>query len=130
MKERRNPPRFFRIHLVLFYSLFTNLHIPHTRKSMRIISCIYKIRGKHKRIHKAVHNNPRDKQAIGKTCRDIQVFNTLPHIHLEPFCPVDAVFFKKELEKKYITSRDITQGALLGNKRYDKDTCENMILKT
>ena len=106
------------------------MHIPHTRKRMRIIICIYKIRGKHRRIHKTVHNNPRDKQAIGQTCRDIQVFNTLQYICLEQFCPVDAVFFKQEVENKYITSRDITQGALLGNKRYDKDTCENMILKT
>ena len=113
-----------------FYPLFTNLHIPHTRKSIRIISCIYKIRGKHRRIHNTVHNNPRDKQAIGKTCRDIQVFKTLPHIRLEPFCAVDAVFFKQEVENKYISSRDITQGSLLWNKSCGKDMCENMILET
>ena len=97
---------------------------------MRIISCIYKIRGKHRRIHKTVHNIPRDKQDIEQTCRDIKVFNTLPHIRLEPFCPVDAVFFKKEVENKYITSRDITQGALPENKSCGHDMCENMILKT
>ena len=115
---------------VLFYSLFTNVHIPNTRKSMRIISCIYKIRGKHRRIHNTVNNNPWDKQDIGQICWDIQVFNALPHLRLEPLCPVDAVFFKQDVENKYITSRDITQGALLRNKCCGKDMCENLILKT
>ena len=96
---------------------------------MRIISCIYKIRGKHRRMHKIVHNNPRDKQAIGQTCRDIQVFNTLPHIRIDPFCPFEVAFFMQEVENIYITIGDITEGALLGNKRYVQDMCENMILK-
>ena len=81
-------------------------------------------------MHKTVQNNPRDKQDIGQTCREIHVFNTLPHIRLEPFCPVDAVFFKQEVENKYIMSRDITQGALLCNNCCGQDMCENMISKT
>ncbi|XP_069152837.1 uncharacterized protein [Solanum lycopersicum] len=36
----------------------------------------------------------------------------------------------EEVESKYITSRDITKGALLGNKRYGRNMCKNIIVKT